>query len=115
MAETPKLTRAEAEAIVETKTAPRVTREHIEQQIADVEYAWPSVRNPMMCVCLITMRNGFTVHGVSAPASPANFDNEVGKRYAYDDAFRQLWPLEGYLLRQALYTDSLLPQPARTP
>ena len=52
--------------------------------------------------CLLVMRNGFVVVGKSAPASPENFDKEKGRRFAYEDAIKQLWPLEGYALRERL-------------
>lgn len=55
-----------------------------------------------LTICLLVMRNGFTIIGKSAPASPANFDAEKGRQFAYEDAIRQLWPLEGYALREAL-------------
>ena len=55
-----------------------------------------------LTICIITMKNGFHVTGVSAPASLANYDEQVGNRYAYDNAFKQLWQLEGYLLREKL-------------
>jgi hypothetical protein len=48
------------------------------------------------------MKNGFTLVGKSAPASPENFDREKGQRFAYEDAIKQLWPLEGYALRERL-------------
>jgi hypothetical protein len=99
----PALSIDQAKAVVATKTAPRVTEESIKAKIATVEHARPFAHNPLMTVCAITMRNGFTVTGVSAPASAANFDAEVGNRYAYDDAFKQLWRLEGYLLRDRLH------------
>lgn len=51
-----------------------------------------------LTICLVTMKNGFTVVGKSAPASPENFDMMKGRELAYEDAIRQLWPLEGYLL-----------------
>jgi hypothetical protein len=95
----PKLSLDEAKKVVATKTAPRVTEESIKAKIVDVEYI---VSKKLLTICLITMSNGFMVNGVSAPASPSNFDPEVGKRYAYDNAFKQLWQLEGYLLRQRL-------------
>lgn len=60
------------------------------------------VRDDLLTIAITKMSNGFMVHGVSAPASPQNFDAEVGKRYAYDNAFKQLWQLEGYLLREWL-------------
>ena len=51
------------------------------------------------------MRNGFTVIGKSAPASPENFDAAKGKLFAYEDAIKQLWPLEGYALRERLTSE----------
>jgi len=56
----------------------------------------------LLTICILVMRNGFTVIGKSAPASPENFDSEKGKRFAYEDAIKQLWPLEGYALRERL-------------
>jgi hypothetical protein len=94
----PEITLAEAEAIVATKVHPRVTKESIEAKVQNVEF----VHHSQMTIATITMFNGFMVTGVSAPASVANFDREVGKRYAYDNAFKQLWQLEGYLLREKL-------------
>jgi hypothetical protein len=102
----PSLTTEGAKAVVATKTAPRVTEDSIKTKIALVAYERPFAANPQLTVCAITMRNGFVVLGKSAPASPANFDQEVGKRYAYDDAFKQLWAFEGYLLRELLAKDS---------
>ena len=98
------ISREQEDGIVASKVDPRVTRESIEAKIASVNY---HVFNDVLTLCLITMRNGFVLHGVSAPASPANYDKAVGERYAYDDAFRRLWPLEGYLLREKLATEAL--------
>lgn len=94
----PAITLDQAKAIVATKTAPKVTEESIKARIKDVAYLY----HGQLTICIITMVNDFMVHGVSAPASPANFDSMVGQRYAYDNAFKQLWQLEGYLLRDAL-------------
>lgn len=95
----PSLTLEQAKAVVSTKTAPRVTEESIRNKIASVEY----IVKDQLTICIITMANGWKTTGVSAPASAANFDPEVGKRYAYDNAFKPLWQLEGYLLRQHLH------------
>lgn len=62
----------------------------------------PSHTLDLLTICILTMKNGFTVIGKSAPASPENFDAEKGKRFAYEDAIKQLWPLEGYALRERL-------------
>jgi hypothetical protein len=55
-----------------------------------------------LTICVLVMQNGFTVIGKSAPASLDNFDEEKGRRFAYEDAIKQLWPLEGYALREKL-------------
>jgi hypothetical protein len=56
----------------------------------------------VMTVCVLVMQNGFIVIGKSAPADPANFNEELGRKFAREDAIRQLWPLEGYALREKL-------------
>lgn len=96
----PKLSLDEAKQIVATKTAPRVTEEGIKAKIKHVAYI-DIVNGGTLCV--ITMENGWMSTGFSAPASSQNFDPEVGKRYAYDNAFKPLWQLEGYLLREQLH------------
>jgi hypothetical protein len=95
----PQLSLSEAQAVVETKVAPRVTEAWIKDHIAEVEYVETA---KLLTICIITMGNGFMVVGVSAAASPANHDPLVGQRYAFDNAFKQLWQLEGYALRDRL-------------
>jgi hypothetical protein len=63
------------------------------RQLVDVEN---------LSICLLVMKNGFVVIGKSAPASPENFNRELGKKFAYEDAVRQLWPLMGFALRDRL-------------
>ena len=65
-------------------------------------------------ICQATLENGFTVNGYSAVADPANFDAQLGQTYSYKDAVRQIWPLEGYLLKQRMYEKSLPEVPAAT-
>lgn len=56
----------------------------------------------LLSICILVMRNGFSIIGKSAPASPENFNAELGRKLAYEDAIRQAWPLEGYALRDRL-------------
>jgi len=84
--------------VVELKTAPRVTKESIEAKIAAIDY----FNHEVLTICVITMKSGYKQVGKAAPASPVNFDEEVGRRYAYEDAFKGLWHLEGYLLCEKL-------------
>ena len=59
-----------------------------------------------LSLCLIVMRNGYTVIGKSAPASPDNFNAELGRELAYEDAVRQVWPLMGFALRDRLHKEA---------
>jgi hypothetical protein len=52
------------------------------------------------------MKNGFTFVGKAAPADPRNYDRGVGERYAYEDAFKQVWSYEGYMLREILSAEA---------
>lgn len=56
----------------------------------------------VLTVCTLVMRNGFTVIGKSAPADAANYNADLGRKFAREDAIRQLWPLMGFALRDRL-------------
>lgn len=103
-------TDAESAAVA---TAPRVSLAGMEAKIAErydltgaeaVTLTLPpdSPSLAILSICILVMENGFTVIGKAAPASAENFNRELGKKFAYEDAIRQLWPLEGYLLRSQL-------------
>lgn len=79
--------------------APRVTLESMEAKIVSTEYV---VHDNILTLCVLKMRNGFYLVGESAPASPENFNAELGRKFAYENAIRQLWKLEGYALRDRL-------------
>ena len=96
-------------------TAPRVTPADIEAAIVSESYftAADAVRGQPMRVgdegplslltfCVLVLRNGFTVTGESACASPENFDAELGKKIARSNAAQKLWPLLGYALKERL-------------
>ena len=57
----------------------------------------------LLTFCVLVLKNGFTVTGESACASPENFDPEVGRKAARQNAVNKIWALEGYLLKQALH------------
>ena len=56
----------------------------------------------LLTFCVLVLRNGFTVTGESACASPENFDAEVGRKIARQNAVSRIWPLMGYELRTKL-------------
>lgn len=101
------------------KTAPRITPDHIESVISECHFftagdahraAWPctemadgaSPALDLLTFCVLVLKNGFTVTGESACASPENFDAEIGRKIASDNARNKIWALEGYLLKQKL-------------
>jgi hypothetical protein len=56
----------------------------------------------LLTFCVLVLKNGFTVTGHSACASPENFDAEIGRKIAFDNAVREIWPLMGYALKEKL-------------
>ncbi|PHS59323.1 MAG: hypothetical protein COB03_03240 [Alteromonas sp.] len=81
-------------------TAPRITPEIIESKIKSEQYH--VFDGTTFTTCLLTLENGFTVLGESACASPENFDAEIGRKIARDNARNKIWALEGYLLKEQL-------------
>lgn len=59
-------------------------------------------------ICQLTMENGYTINGYSACVDPAEFNRDLGRKYAFEDALRQIWPLEGYLLAETIYSKNQL-------
>jgi hypothetical protein len=91
----------ESEIQAKGLTAPRLTPEHIDAQIQKEDYyVFPGTT---LTVCALTLRNGFQVTGESAAASAANFNEEIGRKIARDNARSKIWMLEGYLLRDFLH------------
>lgn len=101
-AATPKTDEAAVEEQIQAKglTAPRITPAHIDSQIMTEAYhVFPGTT---LTVCCLTLKNGFTVTGESAAASPENFNQEIGRTIARRNARDKIWSLEGYLLRTRL-------------
>lgn len=103
-------------------TAPRVTPADIEANISsewfftaeqgvtgalidsdgEVAHEAPASLN-LLTFCVLVLKNGFTVTGESACASPANFDAALGRKIARQNAVQKIWPLMGYALKQQLH------------
>jgi len=54
-------------------------------------------------ICQLTLENNYTVNGHSACVDITNYNKDLGEKYAYEDAVKQLWPLEGYLLAENIW------------
>lgn len=119
----------EAAIVKAGKTAPRITPAHIDSLIysrhfftasqgvegsfggaaalgtliADGEEERVPAALSLLTFCVLTLRNGFTVTGESACASPENFDAGIGRDIAFKNAREKIWLLEGYLLKQRLH------------
>ncbi len=104
-------------------TAPRVTPQDIEANIAS-EFYFTAAQGAdgaagyqqdavqgcigydhlrLLTFCVLVLKNGFTVTGESACASPENFDAELGRKIARQNAINKIWPLMGYALKQRLH------------
>lgn len=101
-------------------TTPRITPADVEANIASEHYftAGEAVKATepddhryfcaapplgLLTFCVLVLRNGFTVTGESACASPENFDAEIGRKIARQNAIAKVWPLMGYELKQRLH------------
>lgn len=114
-------------------TAPRITPDDIEANIvsehyftardgrrgalADGTYVGRERPRPaeedlaaldLLTFCVLVMKNGFTVTGESACASPENFDAELGRKIARQNAVEKIWPLMGYELKSRLANSKAL-------
>lgn len=136
------MTDAAIETAIQQKglTAPRVTPDDIKQAIVSEHYFtafdgmlgvvnspnpssdkydphWEVPRSHqalgLLTFCVLVLKNGFTVTGESACASPENFDAELGRTIARRNAEAKIWPLLGYELRSLLAGHvALVPPPA---
>lgn len=94
------------EAAVEQKiqekglTAKRVTPDMLDAEITDKQFH--VFEGSCLTVCCLTLKNGFTVTGESACASPENYDSEIGESVAFGNARAKIWPLLGFRLRDEL-------------
>lgn len=90
----------EQKILAKNLTAPRITPQRVEEVISKEDYfIFPETT---VTICLLTLQNGFSVTGESACASPENFDAEIGRKIARDNAKNKIWALEGYALRNTL-------------
>lgn len=97
--------------------APRVTLADIEAQIDNQAFftaadgvlgangGMVETDSPLhrLTFCVLVLRNGYALVGKSACVSPENFNPEIGRKVAREDAINQAWPLFGYALAERLY------------
>lgn len=116
----------EREIVSKGLTAPRITPDDLKANIASEHYftaadgvmadktvAGAPQSLSLLTFCVLVLQNGFTVTGKSACASPENFDAEIGRKIARDDAIQQVWPLMGYALKEQLHRASFAMQESK--
>ena len=89
-----------AMALVSALPERKLTKEFLESEIDKTEY---NRLGGTITHCTITTKSGFTFTGESACASPENFDADIGRKIARENAVEKIWLLEGYLLKQHLH------------
>lgn len=105
-ADAPRVTPTDVEAEIESEfyfTGAQAAHAGLrESDPSEVEMA--AIRGPLrlLTFCVLVLRNGFTVTGESACASPENFDAEIGRKIARQNAVTKIWPLLGFRLRDKL-------------
>jgi hypothetical protein len=117
----------EQEIIAKNLTAPRVTPADIEANIVAETYFTASEGRfgamangtyvgrekpqdgsvdllplQLLTFCVLVARNGFTFTGESACASPENFNAEIGRKIARQNAVQKMWGPMGYALKEQL-------------
>lgn len=96
-------------------TAPKVTMQQIETEIEDEFYITAAQCTPAcpseavfqalsrVTLCVITMRNNTVSVGVNyGTISPENYDPELGRQMAREEAIRPIWGFLGYEMRTKL-------------
>lgn len=95
------LSNAQLAEKLEVRPAPRITMEFIKQRIMSYGFMrMDNLGSPTVTVCNIIIDNGFSVRGESACVNEANYDKAIGEKLAYEDAFKKLWPLFGFMLAE---------------
>lgn len=83
--------------LLDKSPAEHVTKEYMDSRIASKEF---TKLGQTLTHCRIILDNGYSVTGESACVNEANYNQEIGERIAFDNAYNRLWPLFGFLLAE---------------
>lgn len=95
----------EANEKIAAERYPRVTKELMNERIKSVKYM--VLPDTTVTICNIMLDNGYSVRGESACVDKRNFNLEIGEKLAYEDAYRKLWPLFGFVLAENNFRNSM--------
>lgn len=80
----------------------KLSPQWIENQVLTEEYL---IRGGRFMVCIIYTKGGYYVTGESAPINPAEFTEELGRKYSREEAIEKIWKIEGIIARKQHYGD----------
>ena len=82
--------------------ANKVTKEYLESLLDNAECEEHLFHGGKSLIISYKLESDFTVDGRAAVVSLDNFDINIGRQVARENAISQLWALEGYRLQLAL-------------
>jgi Phage protein (N4 Gp49/phage Sf6 gene 66) family len=107
----PRVTLADIEAIIAYEyyiTADKLLLAHCTPVIGPAYGAAPLLSNALflLTLCVLILKNGYTVVGEAACVSAENFNEAKGRKIAREKAIEKLWPLLGYQLKERQYIET---------
>lgn len=75
-----------------------VTLDYVKSKIKEEMYH--HFEGTTTTVCLLKLENDYTVTGVSACIIDADYNQELGRKYAFEDAIKKIFDVEAYLFRE---------------
>ena len=100
------MTKAVTEQELQEKAvAPRVTKDQIDALVDRVVVHTTTCMTPVPHVLAIAWLDDKFYLGtvISKSVNPENFNEEIGRKIAYENARNKIWQLEGYLLKEKLH------------
>ena len=91
----------------------KITIESLLVKIHDVRYIL--LDDGRTTLCQLTLENGYTVLGTYSVVDKSEFNLDRSQQIAFNDATRQIWPLEGYLLAEKKYLDKKILESLASP
>jgi len=76
-----------------------VTDQKVSEAIKSVDF----FNNGKTTVAIVELKNGFNIVGQASCVDKSNFNEDLGKKYAMEDAVKKVYELEAYLLQEKLY------------
>ena len=83
----------------------KITEEFLHSEIVSVEY---TRLQGTITHCAIKVKNDFIFTGESACVDPEIFNEEIGKKVAYENAYEKMYVPYGFWLKQKIYDDKKL-------